>query len=174
MKKAQIQFTETIFVLFILMIIISIGVILTFLFYTRSFSEKKEEIVDIDVVTLTGLTINLPEFTCGTTKNCIDSLKIHAFQNILNDPVNKQHYSKFFDKKRITLEIIYPKTDEKGKKCEETMIGDANYPKNCGWFLIYGEDTPPEFSKKLENFVKIYFPTLNKEAIGLLKIEVFE
>ena len=176
MKKAQIQFMETIFVLLILVVTIFIGVIFTFLFLNRSVSEKFETITLTDAITLTDSVISMPEFTCGKTENCLDAQKIIAFQELTLDPTEKTYYETLFKSKRITLKIIYPKVDPDkiDMRCITPLTGPGYPASTCGWFLLYGEDIGPEFSQRLESPAQIYFPLIDKKAIGILTIEVYE
>ena len=181
MKKAQIHFTETIFVLLILVIIIFIGVIFTFLYLNRPIQEKQETLTLIDAITITSSIINMPELTCGITENCIDSLKILSFNKVLtSNPDKQQYYSSLFQKKRISVQIIYPATIDPTtpEQCSIDQLGTIGnpvpYPETCNEFLIYGPATSPAFSQRLETPLLIHFPIINKKALGLLVIEVYQ
>ena len=181
MKRAQIHFTESIFVLLILIIIIFIGIVITFVFFNRYLTEKEETIQQTDTITLTDSIIRMPEFTCGKADNCIDDQKVFAFGQLYENTFSqeeKAYYERFFKNRRITLHIIYPEVTIQDAKCvpEPTIIKDPNtpYPLNCGWFLLYGQEEEPENALIAENPVQLYFPLLNKKALGILRIEVIQ
>lgn len=175
MKKAQIQFMETIFVLLILIVIIFIGIIVIYSFYTKSLNEKRESIQDIDAVTLTSSIINMPEFTCGNQENCIDAMKILAFKSKLK---NKQYYKTLFRNMDITIDIVYPAPEATyvDIECEEPL-GTFNqdvYPTNCGKFILYDLGTNTQNKEIIQSPIQIYFPSINKRALGVLNIIVYK
>ncbi len=169
MKKGQIEYMETIFVLLILTIIIFIGVILIYSFYSKSLNEKGEEFTDIDAVTLTSSIIAMPEFTCGKNTNCIDALNIWAFQQTIH---NNPHYKAFFNDKDITLEIIYPTTTK--KECTDIEVKQEGFPQNCNYFILYKATTTKKNREIIQTPVQLYIPSLNKRALGILNIIVYK
>jgi len=174
MKKGQIHFIETIFVLLILVIIIFIGIIITYFSLNRELSEKKETLTTTDAIILTDSVISMPEFTCGKSSNCIDTLKIFAFQQILQDPIKRKYYSTLFGKKRITLQIIYPEINAHFDRfCSLNDFHDG-FSQECRYFLLYGGEETPDFSQKLESSAHVYIPSLDKRVLGILTIEVLQ
>ena len=181
MKKAQIQFMEMIFVLLILVVLIFIGIFIYFSFSTSSLEKKGEKLTDIDAVILSDALIGLPEITCGSS--CIDAMKLIAFKKALPDLPDKDYYQKFFGNKKVTIEIIYPPSTlnpppQQNRQCElGTSFGDSNYPNNCRVFIINTPLQPSqniEVIEVIESTVSLYFPELDKHAIGLIKIEIFK
>ena len=169
MKKGQIEYMETIFVLLILTIIIFVGVVLIYSFYNRSLKEKGEEFPDIDAVTLTSSIIAMPEFTCGKNANCIDVLKIWAFQQTVH---NKQYYHDLFKDKDVTVEIIYPTTTK--KECGDVEVKQEAFPQNCNYFVIYNTTAIKKNKEIIQTPVQLYFPLLDKKALGMLNIIVYK
>ena len=169
MKKGQIQYMETVFVLFILVIIIFIGVIVFYSFFSKSITEKGERFTDIDAVILTNSVVNMPEINCGAVSNCLDVLKIFAFDDFNDD----NYYKKKFGDKRISVRLIYPPVNT--GVCDKTIhyLASTEWPDNCDEFLIYG-NREYENADILENSVNLYYPDLDKMALGILRIEVLK
>ena len=169
MKKAQVQHMETIFVLFILVVIIFIGIIFFFQFFNKSLGEKQERFTDIDATILTDSIVSMPEFTCGKTSNCMDIFKIFAFQEL--DLESDPYYKKLFGNKEITLELIYPEpntpTSTSLIPCSLPLPSD---PKDCNQFTIFTPQNKPGLPKILESPAQIYYPKEDIRAIGVLRI----
>ena len=186
MKKAQVQFMETIFVLLTLVIIIFIGIVIFFSFFSSTLSEKEQGFTQIDAVTLTDSIIGMPEFTCGPIAEsfCIDTTKVLIFNDMLNNRekypnFDRNYYNSIFEDKRITLNITFPDTGSSGL-CTISHLNQDDYPigtrGRCGNFIIYQplRHSESEFSQIFENAVPIYFPLIDKKVMGTLKIEVFQ
>jgi len=173
MKKAQIQYMETIFVLLILVVIIFIGTIVVYSFYSKSLNEKRQDITNIDSVTLTTSIINMPELTCGKNTNCIDALKILAFQETLQ---SNPYYKILFRNMDISIEIIYPKislsSDVPCTKDKFNSADSANrqFPVNCNTFIIYESQSTSTTQEIIQSPVQVYFPSVDKKALGVLNI----
>ena len=181
MKKGQIQFMETVFVLFILIIIIIIGIVFVYFFLGSSLEGKKESFEDVDTITFTDSLINMPEFTCGERSHCIDIMKVIGFNEELNDVNKGDHYGKLFGDRRISLDIVYPKSHGLIRDCTKeilkpgglNLINDADYPLKCSSFTIYSPAIVKTEAKVYRSAVQIYFPELEKNVLGVIKIEVF-
>ena len=168
-KKAQVEYMETIFVLLILVIIIFIGIIIIYSFYTRSLNEKREDIQDIDSVTLTSSIINMPEFTCGKNTNCIDTMKVMAFKKIQSNP----YYTEIFRNMDIHVDIIFPFPSNPAIECtQDAIFNDNDYPANCGRLELYNSGLVSQNKEIIQSPVQIYFPSMNKRALGVLNIIV--
>jgi len=196
MKKAQIQFMETIFVLLIVIILLFIGIFFYYFFSYKGIEETKSEFTDIDSIILTDSIIGMPELTCGI--NCIDSIKLMAFkEKYEKDPAFKRHFNKIHHEvlknKKITLKIVYPQAASHNE-CTLEMFENSDYPHFpvsnpsvdkpfiCDHYVIYSPPTKEIAHLKpyiLENPVSVYFqtyktPSKDIYAMGLLKIEVFK
>jgi len=168
MKKAQIQYMETIFVLLILIVIIFIGIIVIYSFYTKSLTDKRESLQDIDSVTLTSSIISMPEFTCGRNTNCIDATKLLAFQIHSNN----EYYKTLFKNMDINIKIIYPTTQQ--APCTETKFNQEAFPTNCNNFEVFTSSRNYENKEIIQSPVQIYFPSKQKKALGILNIIVYK
>lgn len=167
MKKAQIQYMETIFVLLVLIVIIFIGTIIVYSFYTKSLNEKRENLQDIDSITLTSSIIRLPEITCGSNEPCLDSMKMLIFK----DRSNNNYYNTLFRDMDINVEIVFPELTD--AECDITKFNDINHPKNCNKFILHksGQTTNPQI---IQTPVQVYFPSKNKKALGILNIILYK
>ena len=111
-KKAQMQMMETIAILFIFFILISLG----FIFYTKvakgSASAKIEEFQDLSATQVQQIASTLPELQCSeqniVKENCIDLLKAEAAPSVLSKP----EYFELLGYAKLTLQEAYPSTRE--------------------------------------------------------------
>ncbi len=177
MKKGQIQHMETIFVLLILIVIIFIGIIVVYSFYTKSLNEKRESFSRTDSITLTSSIINMPEFTCGRNTNCIDAMKILAFKSKLES--KSSYYKTLLKNMDITLDIVYPESPipvEVECVLSKFQSADSNgreFPLNCNKFTIYTSAGDKTNQEKYQTPVQVYFPSKNKKALGVLNIILY-
>ncbi len=170
MKKAQIQYMETIFVLLVLIIIIFIGIIVIYSFYSKSLNEKRESFQDIDAVTLTSSIVNLPEFNCGKTSNCLDVMKLIAFKSLQNKP----YYKTLFKNMDITIDIVYPQTNSNINCLDPNVYSQTDFPINCGKFELYKSQAQVANKEIIQTPVQIYFPSLQKKALAIFNIIVYK
>jgi len=82
MKKGQVQMQESIFVIFLVMLLILIGMVSFFKYSSAGIEESKLEYEDYRFKQLIGVIPNLPELRCshlGVADECVDLLKVNAF-----------------------------------------------------------------------------------------------
>lgn len=166
-KKAQIQIIETILVLFIFLIILIFGI---YLYYQYSFSSIQEESFSISEKQATSLLssiTNLPELSCINENDCIDIIKLINFKSIYSQ--NQAYYSTLFKNKKITIQQIYPETEQ--NNCNFQNI----FPIQCQAITIH-QSIPKTYQSKsiISMPFNIYYPNLNKYSLAKMIIEVYK
>ena len=82
MKKGQMQMQESIFVIFLVMLLIIIGMIFFFKYTAAGIEDSKLEYEEYRFMQLIGVIPNLPDLRCshlGVANECVDLLKVNAF-----------------------------------------------------------------------------------------------
>ncbi|MDO8480572.1 MAG: hypothetical protein Q7S65_02015 [Nanoarchaeota archaeon] len=152
-KRGQLQMMETIAILFIFFILISLG----FIFYTKvakqSLESKVEENQDLSAIQVQQIASSLPELQCSeqniVKENCIDLLKAFAAPDVLSEP----EYFNLLGYARVTLEEVYPET----------------FP-----IVLYSHQLPNAKDKRDSFFpIAIFEPASATTAFGVLHIEVY-
>lgn len=169
-KKAQIEMSESILVLFVIVIIIAIGVFIYYKYSIANIGKIGERISEEDATILLSSIMNMPELRCDSS-DCLDTSKILPFEAAIR--ANMQYYGKVLGNKRITLEQIYPQTQE--KECTVIEYNKLEYPNNCNTWIVYDNKLPNyKTSFKVSTVVPLYFPENEEFRIGRLNIEVFK
>ncbi len=166
-KKAQLEIQETIIVVFIFVVLLSIGMLLFYRFQLSSLDQQKIEIEDKKFEMMLLTFPNSAEIECSSnlqTRNCIDSLKVLSLKkSIEQDPPS---YFKKFGYKKITLTSLYPAKNN--KECISTNLDD------CGVWTIYNKPSPnQEKGIILRTPISIYYPQTESYGIGELRLEAF-
>ena len=162
--KAQLQMIETILVLFIFIIILVFGL---YLYYQYSFAGIQEEsfkLSELESSILLSSITSLPELSCTNQKNCIDIIKLINFPQIFNQ--NKPYYLNLFKNKKITIEQIYPETQQNLCTFQNT------FPIQCQSLIVY-QTAPKQNQYSVSIPISIYYPNFNKYTLGRLIIEVY-
>lgn len=152
-RKAQIQITETIAVLFVFFLLIIIG----FIFYVRiikgNIDLEKEELSQLRSIGIAQRVMFLPELQCSEdnviTDNCIDLLKLDSAQNLMRE--NELYYYDLLEFSEVNVTQIYP----------------IEFKRNI-------------YSRKIENPkssiltpvpISLYDPVTKKYSFGILTVE---
>lgn len=110
MKKAQIKMMETIAILIVFFILLTVVGIFYATFQKESIRKTVSQVVDKETVQLALKLSSLPELRCSKNNiqedNCIDSYKLSALKEIVDE--NKEYYNLIFGKSYISLEEVYP------------------------------------------------------------------
>ncbi|MBI2654696.1 hypothetical protein HYX02_07885 [Candidatus Woesearchaeota archaeon] len=152
-KKGQIQIGETIAVLFVFFVLITIG----FVFYVKvikgNIEAEKEELSQLKSVGVAQRVMFLPEVQCSEDNiiidNCIDISKLDAAQKLMKE--NEVYYYDLFEFSDISISQIYP--------------SDAKWS-------IYSRKTNDFKSRFVTNVpISLYDSTIRKHGFGILTIE---
>ena len=151
MKKGNVQLTESILVMFFVLIIIAISLVVFYRFQLGSLRDYENEYRDKQILaSLITIPKDFDYTLLGKSENAVDSSKL--FGNF------------DYGYKTIYVEVIYPS----GQRVECDV---HNYP-NCNYFAVYDNPNP-----RFENFVvesrpvSVYYPLENKFKPGKLVIK---
>jgi len=155
MKRAQIQMGETIAVLFVFFVLITIG----FIFYVKvvksNIEQEKDEFSQLRSVGVAQRVMFLPELQCSEDNiikdNCIDILKIDSAQSLMKE--NKVYYYDLLQFSEVSISQIYP--------------------VEAKW-EIYSRSLEGFKSKFVTNIpISLYNPSTRRYGFGVLAIETF-
>ncbi|MBI3027315.1 hypothetical protein HYY70_04315 [Candidatus Woesearchaeota archaeon] len=152
-KKSQIQIGETIAVLFVFFILVTIG----FIFYAKvikgNIELEKDELSQLRSVGVAQRVMFMPEVQCSEDNviidNCIDILKLEAAKSLISE--KELYYYDLLEFSDIKILQIYPEEAE--------------------WEI---------YSRKIDNFrnkfltnvpISLYNPATRKHSFGVLAIE---
>lgn len=160
-KKSQIQIGETITVLFVFFILITIG----FIFYVKvirgNIESDIEDVSQQKSIEIAQRAMFLPELQCSENsvkeiKNCIDILKLESAKDIINKKENDIYYYDLLEFSDIKVSQIYP---------ANPSISNLN---------IYSRKIQDFKNKFVTNVpVSLYDPVTKKYAFGVMTIETF-
>ena len=168
-NKAQLEVQETIIVVFIFVVILSIGLVLFYKFQIASLDQQKQEIQEKKFEAMLLIFPNIAEIECSSnlqTQNCIDLLKVLSLKKLIE--TNPQIYFNKFGYKKIQLKLIYPTKND--KECTSENLND------CGVWTIYNK--PSQNNKEggiiLRTPVSVYHPETEDYGIAELILEAYE
>src|SRR3989344_170364 len=106
-RKAQIQTSETIAVLFIFFVLILFGIIFYYKYQQVAIRERGEELLSLRAMDTTLKVLFLPELICSKGEaepedNCVDLLKVRHTPEIF-----RTHNSRYFDLLSYSTISIY-------------------------------------------------------------------
>lgn len=111
-KTGQIHLTETIAVLFIFFILLSLSIVFYYKYSQVAIKQEKEEMIATRAMDSTLKAIFLPELICSRNMAepedyCFDLIKIQLANQTFANYQNK-YYFNLFSYAKITVEEIYP------------------------------------------------------------------
>jgi len=112
-KKAQIHMTETIAVLFIFFILVSLGIVFYYKYSQVAFKEKQQELLANRAIETVLYTLFLPELECSkgeaeSEDNCVDVMKLRQANNTFLKYLD-DYYFDLFSFSTIMVHQTYPK-----------------------------------------------------------------
>ena len=122
MKKAQIQLTETIAVLFIFFVLVLFGLIFYSKYQEGALIAKDNELFEKRVIEATTKVLFFPELACTDGKAevedfCFDVFKLDHIETYLEE--NRDYYFQIFGFAKIDIVQIYPEIDAELQEGEE-------------------------------------------------------
>jgi hypothetical protein len=113
-KKAQVQTTETIAVLFIFFVLILFGLIFYFKYTAIAFKDQQRELLGARSIDTTSKVLFLPELICSRGEaqaldNCIDVMKLNRANETLQAYLNDYYYD-LLGYSTVTVTEIFPKS----------------------------------------------------------------
>lgn len=111
-RKAQMQMTETIAVLFIFFILIAFGMIFYYTYQQSAMKEEQVKNVENRLEKVTSKVLNMPELMCtrGTAEpigDCIDLIKLGQAKELFAAHFD-DYYFNLFSYAKITITELYP------------------------------------------------------------------
>jgi len=160
---------ETIVVLAIFFILVILG----FVFYTKVFKSgvetEKDEIIQLNAIKIAQRAASLPELQCSQENvakdNCIDEIKLRVaggIGGIMLQSDNQIHYYDMFSFSVITVEEIYPTT-------QEWTIYDRQFEQ--GGRKLEKEEYDYWITTTVP--ITIFDSKENKNAFGMMRVELF-
>jgi len=155
MKKGELQLQETILVLFIFFIILSMVLVVVYRFTNASIEDAREDLMDNDVFSLLmSLPNQLSYSYLGSDYNAVDTSRLFN--------LNLSHLGY----KKIIIEQVYPL----GSGVECSLI---NYP-NCDQFILYDRTNNILKNKIIKDVpISLYYPLEDQFKSGRLIIETY-
>ena len=170
MKKGQLQIQETILVVFVFIVIISLGLVF---FYRFQLQAIQQDISDYNEDEFANILISFPDLAevgCSFNAekaNCMDAYKLISFQSI-----SKKRSSYFFKRlgyMNITVYSLYPS--------ESSVACEGSSTRACGVWKLYSrlpEDRKLLFDKTVqETPISLYYPDTDSYGIGKLVVEAY-
>jgi hypothetical protein len=120
-KKSQLKIAETIFILIIFFILLSLGLIFYGNLEASSLARIREAELQREYMKFALATTNLPEISCikftgELEEGCVDVYKIEAFFNVTKEGTTKRDaalmYFEMFGQSKITIYKIFPEPEE--------------------------------------------------------------
>lgn len=156
-KKAQLQMTENIAIIVVIVFILMFG----FIFYAKvraeSLKGKIREYSDLDLVKASQVISSLPEISCSINSveqvGCLDQLKLEAFINLNLTKDYYEYYRSMFGKSRINIVSVFPENDSNYK------IYDNNYTESYNENSIF---IPMNIFNPIDNTLNIGYIQVTK------------
>ena len=155
MKKGELQIQETILVLFIFLIVISMVLIMVYRFTNASIEDAREDLMDNEIFSLLITMPNQLSYSyLGSDYNAVDTSRLFNL-----------NFS-YLGYKKIVMEQVYPQGV--GALCTLN-----NYP-NCDQFILY-EKSSNIFKNKIVKDVPVslYYPLENQFRAGRLIVTYY-
>ena len=111
-RKAQIQTSETIAVLFIFFVLILFGIIFYYKYQQVAIRERGEELLSLRAMDTTLKVLFLPELICSKGEaepedNCVDLLKVRYANETMHQHL-EDYYFDLFSYSTISIHQLYP------------------------------------------------------------------
>lgn len=111
-RKSQLKMFETIAVLIVFFILLTIGMAIYFTLQKSQGKQELEQQRQLRAQSIVQRMLYLPELDCNfvqsTTDNCFEFHKLKALQEVLNTPTTAIDYFPLFGYSTITIHLIYP------------------------------------------------------------------
>ncbi|MBI4739178.1 hypothetical protein HY772_06500 [Candidatus Woesearchaeota archaeon] len=156
-RKSQLKMGETVAILFIFFILLTIGAVFYFNIKRASVTREGSEQFELKAVEITQSISFLPEAQCTESNvvkaSCFDLYKLIALASLKNDPKIVRTYEREFGQSALTIRQVYPP--------------GANY-------TIY-ENPPPQFNDASTTNIPIslYNATADRYYFGVLEVKVY-
>lgn len=174
-KRGQFEISETVMVLFIVVIIIALGSFVFFKFVVEDVKKEGETLGERESSVLAASLLALAEIRCNN-EDCLDASKFLGFKKVVEG--NMDFYGRAFGNKRIFVEEIFPEVAGVSgeRECSWVLYNQVEYPENCGYWVLY-ERRPGQGqvkgSARVSSVVSLYFPEIEEYRIGRITVESY-
>ncbi|MBI2666156.1 hypothetical protein HYX13_00940 [Candidatus Woesearchaeota archaeon] len=118
-KRGEVQLMETISILFIFFILVSLGILFYAKYKSVAFQHQQDAFQEARARELTLRIVYLPELQCSKSQaeaeeHCVDMLKVNGLEDWKNTLEEKftDYYFDIFSYAKVTLYQIYPEEQE--------------------------------------------------------------
>jgi hypothetical protein len=169
-KKGVARMTETILVLFFVVVLISAVMIVYYKINIGNIKERGFELSEEGASVLLNSITRMAEVSCNN-EDCLDIVKILAFREVSKRQAS--YYRSIFGNKKIFVERLYPESLE--KECEVNDFNSNVFPGNCNKITIY-EEVPESYNSKaiVSSPVSLWYDVHGAHSLGRITIEVYK
>ncbi|MBN2420803.1 hypothetical protein JXB27_00830 [Candidatus Woesearchaeota archaeon] len=116
-KKAQVQMTENVIILFIFFILLVFSIVFYTRLQTAKIGDVSTEKAEMDAIEIAQKVLSMPELQCSVqgaaTPDCYDFVSVNATASAMEkNPDLVNIYSNIFKFSTITIQKIFPEKDE--------------------------------------------------------------
>jgi len=158
-KKSQVQIGETVAVLAVFFIILIIAAVFYFNLGRGSIIKEQEGEVLSRSTSVVQRVLALPELQCSRNNiiesSCVDIAKLEKSATISSDPQFFKFYYDLFGFSKITVYVVYPKSQ-------------------VGNYILY-ENKLPDYKNKIQTDIPVTInsPAENKNYFGYISVETY-
>lgn len=164
--KAQIQLGESIFVVFIVIILIVFGIVFYSQIQREDIQDEDSNFADLETVTITQYATSLTELKCSLQEiqypNCFDQSKLDAFEQLVEqtgtETYRQFYFSQLGNSKLVVREVYPDPTKDPWVIYENNRTLDPTVPQDR---VLQAQANIP---------VNIYHPVTGTYAFGILEI----
>jgi len=168
-KKAQLQMNETVFVVFLIMIIIFLGLVVLSRFQEVSILEKSKSLRSLSVIESTHMISFWPELDCSDVKvsefACLDIIKLRVLVKFINEsaqsdgPYAFNYYYDQLKKSKIAVREVYP--------LNTSILWDT-------YWVLWDNPGTKKTTDSIRVPVNLFDPLTGRYALGIMELQIYE
>jgi hypothetical protein len=168
-KKAQLQMNETVFVVFIIMIIIFLGLVVYSRFQELNIQDKSKAVKNTKVIESAQSISFWPELDCSDVKvsdfACLDMEKLKILGKFVNDTkqANKiytfNYYFNLLGNSKITVTEVYP--------LNTSVLGET-------YWVLWENPGTKKTTDTILVPVNLFDPFTGRYALGVMELQMYE
>ena len=168
-KKAQLQMNETVFVVFIIMMIIFLGLVVYARFQELGIQDKSKSVISTKVVESSQKISFWPELDCSDVKVSefafLDLMKLKVLGDFINKSkeANKIYaFNYYFDllrNSRITVTEVYP--------LNTSILGET-------YWVLWDNPGTKKTTDSIRVPVNLFDPFTGRYALGIMELQMYE
>jgi hypothetical protein len=168
-KKAQLQMNETVFVVFLIMIIIFLGLVILSRFQEVSILEKSKSLRSLSVIESTHKISFWPELDCSDVKvsefACLDLVKLKVLGEFINQSKQSDRiyaFNYYYDqlkKSKIAVTEVYP--------LNTSVLGGT-------YWVLWDNPGTKKTTDSIRVPVNLFDPFTGRYALGVMELQIYE